>query len=88
MAEQAGRGPNASASLSACRVRLNMSNRIAGIERAEPAGPRACPPRKDACSRPQQAKSSLKVAPKRTKTGAKHRIPAKRANSLLKYSAL
>ena len=41
MAEQAGMGPNASASLSACRVRLNMSNGIAGIERADAAHSRA-----------------------------------------------
>jgi len=36
MAAQAGMGPSAFASLSACRVRLNMSNGIAGIERADP----------------------------------------------------
>jgi hypothetical protein len=83
MAEQAGMGPNASASLSACRVRLNMSNGIAGIERADPAI--ACQTAaKTACGCP----NTPKAAPKWTKTGAKHRIPAKRANSLLKYSAL
>jgi len=40
MAVQAGMGPNAFASLSACRARLNMSNGIAGIERGDPGKPR------------------------------------------------
>ncbi|MGF6722453.1 hypothetical protein P3T43_001800 [Paraburkholderia sp. GAS41] len=41
MAERAGMGPNASVSLSACRARLNMSNGIAGIERADRDGRRS-----------------------------------------------
>jgi hypothetical protein len=87
MTEQAGMGPSASASLSACRVRLNMSNGIAGIERADAAIARQNAA--TAASRcPKQPQSGLKAASKWTKTGAKHRIPAKRANSLLKYSAL